>query len=672
MGWRAFALAAAIAVALSGFAPSVPLAAAAPARHPGSQEPASTATGQIVTSAAPGGDWTQFHNGPTHEGHNTAETAISASNVANLRLAWTGATGSRIHVSSPVVADDVVYVGSEDRKLYAYAVGCSNGGAACTPLWTATTGSGISSSPAVADGVVYVGSEDGKLYAFAAGCNSGGGSCTPLWTGATGAGIEYSSPAVADGVVYVGSNDGKLYAFAAGCNSGGRSCSPLWTGDPGGFIVSSPAVSDGVVYVGSDDGKLYAYAVDCASGGESCSPLWTGTTGGPVHTTPAVADGVVYVGSNDYKLYAYAVGCNTDGGSCTPLWTGATGAGIHSSPAVANGVVYVGSSDNKLYAYAVGCASGGGSCRPLWTGATGSLIVSSPAVANGVVYVGSGNEIGPSDNKLYAYAVGCNSGGGSCSPLWSGTTGGYVYSSPAVANGVVYIGSADDKLYAFGLVTVPGAPTAVLATAGNASASVSWSAPVSDGGSAITAYTVSVQPGGHTCGWTSGPLTCTVSGLTNGSTYSVTVHAHNSVGDGDESSPAVSVTLFGGATYHVLAPYRVMDSRIGRGGALFHSQVKQTVLVATTESGVPTDAVAVTGNVTVVSQTGAGYVTVAPSLASGVPPSTSTINFPKADTRANGVTIPLAAGGNLDFMYFTSSPADTVQVVFDVTGYFSE
>jgi hypothetical protein len=68
--------------------------------------------------------------------------------------------------SAPAVANGLVYVGSHDDKLYAFAVGCASGGATCTPIWMATTGDWINSSPAVANGVVYVGSENGKLYAF--------------------------------------------------------------------------------------------------------------------------------------------------------------------------------------------------------------------------------------------------------------------------------------------------------------------------------------------------------------------------------------------------------------------------------------------------------------------------------------------------------------------------
>ena len=62
---------------------------------------------------------------------------------------------------------------------------------------------------------------------------------------------------------------------------------------------------------------------------------------------------------------------------------------------------------------------------------------SSPAVANGVVYVGSYD-----DN---VYALNATSG----AKLWSYPTGRAVISSPAVANGVVYVGSYDGNVYAF-------------------------------------------------------------------------------------------------------------------------------------------------------------------------------------------------------------------------------
>ncbi len=83
----------------------------------------------------------------------------------------------------------------------------------------------------------------------------------------------------------------------------------------------------------------------------------------------------------------------------------------------------------------------------VWTESTTGGISSSPAVANGVAYVGS------SDHTLSASdatgVTGCSGVPKTCAPLWTATTGDAVNSSPAVANGVAYVGSVDMKLYAF-------------------------------------------------------------------------------------------------------------------------------------------------------------------------------------------------------------------------------
>jgi PQQ-like domain len=99
------------------------------------------------------------------------------------------------------------------------------------------------------------------------------------------------------------------------------------------------------------------------------------------------------------------------------MWTGMTAGSIDSSPVVAGGTVYVGTAFGRLLAYPVGCATNGGFCQPTWKGATnGAAIYSSAAVANGVVYINGAG----SDGILYAYPVGCATGGALCQPLWTG------------------------------------------------------------------------------------------------------------------------------------------------------------------------------------------------------------------------------------------------------------
>jgi hypothetical protein len=88
---------------------------------------------------------------------------------------------------------------------------------------------------------------------------------------------------------------------------------------------------------------------------------------------------------------------------------------------------------------------------------------------------------------------------------------------------------------------VPGAPTGASATAGSQQATVTWVAPSFTGGSALTGYTVTAVPGGQTCSWSGGPLSCTVTGLANGTAYTFEVRAVNAVGSSVASTPTASV-----------------------------------------------------------------------------------------------------------------------------------
>ncbi len=93
--------------------------------------------------------------------------------------------------------------------------------------------------------------------------------------------------------------------------------------------------------------------------------------------------------------------------------------------------------------------------------------------------------------------------------------------------------------------TVPGAPTGVSATPENWRALVAWTAPASDGGAAVTQYTVTSSPGGRKTTFEANQRSGWVLGLTNGTPYTFTVTATNAAGRGQASQPSAPVTAHG-------------------------------------------------------------------------------------------------------------------------------
>jgi hypothetical protein len=95
--------------------------------------------------------------------------------------------------------------------------------------------------------------------------------------------------------------------------------------------------------------------------------------------------------------------------------------------------------------------------------------------------------------------------------------------------------------------SVPDSPTNVQAAAGDAAATVTWSPPASSGGHPITAYTVTAAPGGATVTTGGSTTRALVTGLLDGTEYTFTVTATNSVGPSAPSMPSNSVTPIGPA-----------------------------------------------------------------------------------------------------------------------------
>jgi hypothetical protein len=134
----------------------------------------------------------------------------------------------------------------------------------------------------------------------------------------------------------------------------------------------------------------------------------------------------------------------------------------------------------------------------------------------------------------------CASSGAARTCTVTGLTNGTPYTFTVRANSVRGAGADSQASVAVTPRTTPGAPTGVAGTAGNAQATVRWTAPANNGGAAVTGYSVTAAPGGRTC-TTTGATSCAVTGLTNGTAYTFTVRAQNAAGLGTASTASAQV-----------------------------------------------------------------------------------------------------------------------------------
>ena len=167
------------------------------------------------------------------------------------------------------------------------------------------------------------------------------------------------------------------------------------------------------------------------------APAWKVATGGAVYSSPAVgADGTIYAGAQDQHLYAL-----TPSGAVK--WSYNAASNLDTSPAVATlrtpagvrPVIFVATNGGTILAI----RDDGSSGSLLWSRNIGLFnMLSSPALGNGLLYIGA--------NSGVFYALDPLTG----AIAYSYSTGGPIASSPAIApDGTVYVGSYDHKLYAF-------------------------------------------------------------------------------------------------------------------------------------------------------------------------------------------------------------------------------
>jgi hypothetical protein len=209
-------------------------------------------------------------------------------------------------------------------------------------------------------------------------------------------------------------------------------------------------------------------------------------------------------------------------------------------------------------------------------------------------------------------------------------TNGTTYSVAVAATNSLGIGIPSPEIQVVP-ATIPSAPSAPSAVAGDGAATVTWAAPA-NGGSAITTYKVTSSPGGASC--TTTELSCTFSGLQNLSSYTFSVVATNVMGT-SVASPA-SNTVTPSATW-VAAPEFV-------SAVPGNKAVVLTWSAAVLSSGSPTGYVVKTSGGVEVCRTTAVTCTVS-GLVNGATPTFSVEAFGATTAQASQVVPKVVVGG---------------------------
>ena len=352
-----------------------------------------------------GGDWPIFHG-------NSALTGLARGKLPDKPvLLWRFKTGGAV-VSSPVIADGNVYVGSDDGHVYAISLRAGKKRWAYDVPHKDQYAPAVQAPPLAVDGKVIVGDDDGTLHCLDA------ASGKQLWTYKTGDRITGSANWFrADGKlrILVGSYDAKLHCVDAAT---GRK---VWAYEGNEQINGVPAVAAGKAAFGECSGTLHVVKL---TDGKAAATIDIGSY---VASSAAMAGGRAYVAHAEGQVVC------VDLTGPKILWRYGEGdLGFFSSPAVDEKNVVVGGRDKKVHC--IDRKTGKGR----WAFRTRGRIDSSPVICDGKVVAGS------EDGRLYILRLADGE------KLGSYEVGRAVSSSPAVAGGHVVVGCEDGFVYAFG------------------------------------------------------------------------------------------------------------------------------------------------------------------------------------------------------------------------------
>jgi hypothetical protein len=384
--------------------------------------------------------------------------------------------------------------------------------------------------------------------------------CTVTATNASGTGppsapsaaaTPASVPGVPSNVTVIPGNAAVTVSWTAPANGGSPITGYVVTAMPGGLTQTTGSATS-LVFPGLTNGQSYTFTV------AAVNAMGTGLPSSP---SPAVVPATVPAAPQVTSLVA-------GDGKVTVTWTAPgdggspiTGYTVIASPSMvkatttgATSVAVTGLTNGLVYTFTVTAtnAVGTGPASAMSGAVVPVGLPGMPTNVSAAAGVGEAslNWLAPASDggsPILLYTVTANPGGQTAMSVGTSVTvtglmAGASYTFTVSAANVAGSGPSSTPTTPVTIPEVPGVPTGVMATVGNASASVSWVAPVDDGGLPVTGYIVTASPGGVMASISAPGTSTTLAGLMNGTSYTLTVVAVNAVGDSAASAPSNPVT----------------------------------------------------------------------------------------------------------------------------------
>lgn len=366
------------------------------------------------------GDWPSFHNDSRNSGYVPFSTYPLYEDEW-----WVNKTAGNFQIrSNPVIKDGILI--TADMSGLVRALSASDG----KELWNHKMSARVEGTPVIAGQRVFVVDAAGNLKGLGLTTGTVELPDPTKPTSSVSVGATLGSLTENEGYLFIGNEAGQVKAFQT------STLTLIWTYSPSDVSTSSTTSTTGTVTCGS-----------------------TKLAGKPVRGAPAVVDGNVIFGSMNHHVVAVSEQGTADGKAIIQWIYGTDGIFTTSPTVMISGSTHraiIGNHDGKLYAFDTAPGGqGANKCygllhAPAWTYEIPSVVDPSSGtqqitkIESSAATTGARAFIGANNGQLYA--IDTSNG----AKVWNATIGSVqapVWSSPAVANNLVVVGSNDKNVY---------------------------------------------------------------------------------------------------------------------------------------------------------------------------------------------------------------------------------